>query len=99
MAANAASTVVGVTIGKHRIVRLVGGGGASRVFACRDNDLQSDRLVAVKVLRSRASAVADRLLQASAAVIGVASPHVVQVFDVSVHKNMPTIVMELVEGE
>lgn len=99
MAAARSSTVVGATIGKHRIVRLIGGGEASRVFACRDNDLQSERLVAVKMLRSRASSVADRLTQQSATVTQIVSPHVVQVFDVAVYKNMPTIVMELVEGE
>ncbi|MBI1946285.1 MAG: protein kinase [Deltaproteobacteria bacterium] len=98
MATVRSTTVVGATIGKHRIVRLIGGGEVSRVFACRDNDPLSDRMVAVKVLRSRASAVADRLLQEAAAVTKIASPHVVQLFDVSIHKNMPTIVMELVDG-
>lgn len=99
MAANPSSTIIGATVGKHRIVRLVGGGEVSRVFACRGTDAPGDKMVAVKGLRSRAQNVADRLLQEAATVARIESPHVVQVFEVSVYKNMPTIVMELVEGE
>src|ERR1044071_2065592 len=93
------STVLGATIGKHRIVRLIGGGTIGRVFACRNADLddKDDRQVAIKVLRTKYVGVADKLMRDRALVEKIVSPHVVQVFDVAVYNNVPYVVMELVE--
>ncbi len=90
------TTVLGMTIAKHRIERLIGGGAMGRVFACRTPD---DRVVAVKLLRTSHAALGDRLLGKRGALEKVRSPHVVEVYDVSVYNNVPFVVMELCEAE
>ncbi len=100
MADAKSSTVLGATIGKHRIVRLIGGGAVGRVFVCRLADLDADDAqVAIKVLRTRRAAAGDRLMRDRLLVEKISSPHVVRVNDVSVYNNVPYVVMELVEGE
>lgn len=90
-----AATVLGMTIARHRIERLIGGGAMGRVFVCRTPD---DRVVAVKLLRTSHAAMGDRLLDRRAALEKIRSPHVVAVYDVSVYNNVPYVVMELAEG-
>jgi serine/threonine-protein kinase len=92
------STVLGSTIGKHRIVRLVGGGVVGRVFACVPFDFAEPTTVAVKVLRTKFASYGDRLMRDRMALEKIQSPHVVAVQDVAVYSNVPYIVMELVEG-
>lgn len=84
-----------MTIGRHRIERLIGGGAMGRVFVCRTQD---DRVVAIKLLRSSHAAVGDKLMEKRAALEKVRSPHVVEVYDVSVYNNVPFVVMEVAEG-
>ena len=90
-----AATVLGMTIARHRIERLIGGGAMGRVFVCRAPD---DRMVAVKLLRTSHAAMGDRLTEKRSALEKIRSPHVVEVYDVSVYNNVPFIVMELAEG-
>ncbi|MBI1946036.1 MAG: serine/threonine protein kinase [Deltaproteobacteria bacterium] len=84
-----------MTIARNRIERLIGGGAMGRVFVCRTPE---DRVVAVKLLRSSHAAMGDRLLDKRGALEKVRSPHVVEVYDVSVYNNVPFVVMELAEG-
>lgn len=84
-----------MTIGRHRIERLIGGGAMGRVFVCRT---QEDRVVAIKLLRSSHATAGDKLMEKRAALEKVRSPHVVEVYDVSVYNNTPYVVMELAEG-
>lgn len=84
-----------MTIGRHRIERLIGGGAMGRVFVCRTQD---DRVVAIKLLRSSHAAAGDRLMEKRAALEKVRSPYVVEVYDVSVYNNVPFVVMEVAEG-
>ena len=90
-----ATTVLGMTIARHRIERLIGGGAMGRVFVCRAPD---DRIVAVKLLRTSHAAMGDRLVDKRAALEKIRSPHVVEVYDVSVYNGVPFVVMELAEG-
>lgn len=89
------TTVLGMTIARHRIERLIGGGAMGRVFVCRTPD---DREVAVKLLRTSHAALGDRLLDKRGVLEKVRSPHVVEVYDVSVYNSVPYVVMELCEG-
>ena len=89
------TTVLGMTIARHRIERLIGGGAMGRVFVCRTPD---DHVVAVKLLRTSHAALGDRLLDKRGVLEKVRSPHVVEVYDVSVYNNVPYLVMELCEG-
>ncbi|MCC7074798.1 MAG: protein kinase [Deltaproteobacteria bacterium] len=84
-----------MTIARHRIERLIGGGAMGRVFVCRTPD---DHVVAVKLLRTSHAALGDRLLDKRGVLEKVRSPHVVEVYDVSVYNNVPYLVMELCEG-
>ena len=84
-----------MTIGRHRIERLIGGGAMGRVFVCRTAD---DKVVAVKLLRSSHAAMGDRLMEKRGALEKIRSPHVVEVYDVSVYNNVPFVVMEVAEG-
>lgn len=84
-----------MTIGRHRIERLLGGGALGRVFVCRTQD---DKVVAIKLLRSSHATLGDKLMERRAALEKVRSPHVVEVLDVSIYNNTPFIVMELAEG-
>lgn len=89
-------TRLGATIGRYRISRLIGGGKHGRVFECRDPD---DRAVAVKIMRSNSTRVADKILRDRLQFEKVRSPNAAQIFDVAVFNNAPYVVMELVDGE
>ena len=95
--ARGTGTIMGTTIGRHRISRLIGGGTVGRVFACRTPD--DDRNVAIKVLRTKYSNLGERLLRDRLLLDKIVAPHVVHVEEVAVYSNAPYIVMELVEGE
>ncbi|HEY4221861.1 MAG TPA: serine/threonine-protein kinase [Myxococcota bacterium] len=96
MADPRSSTVLGSTIGRHRIVKLIGGGAVGRVFACLR--MEDDRPVAIKVLRTKHAGIGAELMRERAKLERVESPHAVKVHDVSVYNNVPYVVMDLVEG-
>src|SRR5581483_8817392 len=94
------STVLGSTIGKHRIVKLVGGGVVGRVFACIPMDTADPaRIVAVKVMRTKFAALGERLMRERNMFDKIRAPNVIETYDVAVYSNVPYVVMELVEGE
>ncbi len=74
-------------------------GGMGAVFVARDDRL--DRRVAVKALRTEASASPEqhqRLLREARAVAALHHPGIVSIFDVGEHEGAPYLVMELVDG-
>lgn len=82
------------------LVRLVGKGGAGRVYEARN--LRSGRTVALKVLDFRpleSSAEAFKRLRREAQVAAsVVHDHIVPVYDLGVAEGLPFIEMELVSG-
>jgi non-specific serine/threonine protein kinase len=89
----------GATIGRYRVLSLIGRGGMGDVHAAYDPEL--DRRVALKLLRTaRSSAGARKRLMREARALGKLShPNVVQVYDVGEHEGDVFLAMELVEGQ
>jgi len=87
-------------IGKYAISSELARGGMSQVFKARDPE--SDRAVAIKVLRKGLLADAEavaRFRREAASVARLRHPNVAQVFDSGVTEDgQPYIVMELVNG-
>jgi serine/threonine protein kinase len=85
--------------GRYRLERVLGTGGMASVWLAHDQRL--GRPVAVKVI-SDLLAVDQQWLhrfeREARAAASVSHPHIVQVFDYSVHGNQPYLVMEYVPG-
>jgi serine/threonine protein kinase len=88
----------GATIGRYRVVRVVGEGAMGRVYEAIDPTL--DRTVALKVLHPRAAAseLARRLEREARAMARLSHPGVMQIFDTGTHEGQPFLAMELIEG-
>ncbi len=87
-------------IGGYTVLRLLGHGGAGRVFAARDEQL--GRTVAIKVLHPQVAhdpKNVERFLREARAMATISSPHVASVFQVGQHRKVPFIVMEYLEGQ
>lgn len=88
------------TLGRYRIVSLLGAGGMGQVFLGEDPSL--GRQVAIKVLTvanaGDPSRVA-RLLQEARLASAVSHPNIAQIFEIGDADGVPFIVMEYVEGE
>ena len=88
----------GDTLGRYRIVDLIGSGGMGEVYLAEDTELQ--RRVAVKLftLEVDEGAARDHLLHEARAASALSHPNVCTVFEVGEHNGRPFIVMEYVEG-
>jgi serine/threonine protein kinase len=88
-------------IGKYRLVRKLGAGGAAEAWEAVNVLLE--RTVAVKILHShlsKDSRTRSRFLAEARASARIAHPNVVDVFDIGVsEEGSPFIVMELYDGE
>ena len=87
------------TIGRHKIVRLLGRGGNAQVYLAYDPVL--DRDVAVKLMGGAFDdAVAQARLELEArAAARLRHPNIVTIFDAGEHEGTPYIAMEYVPGE
>lgn len=84
---------------KYRVTRVLGEGGMGTVVEAYHATL--DMLVAIKFMRSdmvAASGGAERFLREARALVKLKSQHAVKVHDLGVHRHMPYIVMEHLEG-
>ncbi len=90
----------GATIGRYRVLDVVGMGGMGIVYAAEDPELE--RRVAVKVLRTRADgdarAHSQRLLREARAMAKLSHPNVIPVHDVGTWNDRVFVAMELVDG-
>lgn len=86
-------------IGPFRILQVLGQGGMGIVFLGEDAAL--DRRVAIKVLRPDAAdpALVKRFQQEARIAASLRHDHIVAVYQVGVHRDMPYLVMELLHGE
>ncbi len=86
-------------IGKYEVFGVVGQGGMGLVLKALDTELQ--RLVALKTLAHHVTARADarlRLAREARAAAGLRHPNVVAIFAMETWRDVPLIVMPLVEG-
>lgn len=87
-------------LGRYRLLRLLARGGMSTVWVAEDHKLS--RSVAVKLLSTdlvQDPELRRRFEREAMAVARLQSPHIVQIFDYSIHEDCPAIVMELLHGE
>jgi serine/threonine protein kinase len=89
---------VGVArLGRHLLLDVIGEGGMGVVYAAYD--VQLDRKVAIKLLRSRGNVQAQRrMLREAQAMARISHPNVVPVYDVGVHEQQTFLVMEFIDG-
>ncbi len=90
----------GFTLGRYRILRLLGAGGMGSVYEAVHTEM--GKLVALKVLRDEAAAdpqARARFLREAAASSRIQHPHVVNVIDYGAEGERPFIVMQLLRGE
>ena len=91
--------VVGETIGRFRVKRVLGRGGMGIVLLAHDEELERD--VALKLMLTDEvgkSAKQSRLAGEAKALAALDHPNLVSVFEVGEHRGLPFLVMELVDG-
>jgi serine/threonine protein kinase len=91
--------LVGMTIGRYLVTRLLGEGGMGAVYEATDHDL--GRRVAIKTLHprhARSSDLRQRFLREGRAASRVRHPNVADIYDVG-RGDDPYLVMEFLEGE
>ena len=84
---------------RYQILSLIGQGGMADVYRAKDKIL--DRVVAIKVLRSKLSEdpmVLVRFQREASAASRLSHPNVVDIYDVGEYEGMHYIVMEYVRG-
>ncbi|HEX9162599.1 MAG TPA: protein kinase [Thermoanaerobaculia bacterium] len=92
--------MIGKTIGRYRIVGVLGAGGMGEVFLAEDPQLT--RRVAVKVLPQSFAADRTRLqrfFQEARAAAALSHPGVAHIYELGEGEGAPFIAMEYVEGE
>lgn len=91
--------MIGSSLGKYRLVALLGHGGMAEVYKAYQPSL--DRYVAIKVLRAQLAdddGFVERFEQEAALVARLRHPNIVQVYDFDVEGDRYFMVMELIEG-
>ena len=89
----------GLCIGPYEIVAAIGAGGMGEVYRARDTKLNRD--VALKILPDAFARDADRLARfrrEARAVAALNHPHIVTIFSIEEHDDVPFMTMELIEG-
>src|SRR3954468_24147901 len=90
----------GATLGRYRILALLGEGGMGQVYRAHDDEL--DRPVAIKVLgsehRAQSSQGLARLQREAQALAKLNHPNVIAIYDVAKVDDVVLVAMELVEG-
>lgn len=87
-------------IGGYRLLKIIGQGGAGRVYEARDEAL--GRHVAIKLMHpqlARDETNRERFTREARAMATVRTPHVAAVFSIGEERGLPYIVMEFIEGE
>jgi serine/threonine protein kinase len=87
------------TIGRYKVLSLLGRGGMGQVLLARDPAI--DRLVAIKLLREEFDnpELRERFMREARSAGRLRHVNIVTIFDVGEHDNQRFIAMEYVEGE
>lgn len=90
---------IGCTLGRYRLLRLIGRGGMGQVFAARDLLLQ--REVAIKVLRAELLGADHirRFDREARTVAALNHPNILSLYDYGTHQGQPFVVTELLQGK
>src|SRR5258705_8786712 len=94
-----APSLIGKSLGQHRIESLIGEGGMGVVYLAFDTRLE--RRVAIKVLRTDALSDPDRkrrFVQEAKAASALNHPNIVTIHDIAQSDGLEYIVMEYVPG-
>jgi serine/threonine protein kinase len=92
--------LVGQTLGRYKIISLLGGGGMGSVYKAHDLTLQRD--VAIKIMHphvARMPNFRERFLQEARTAAQLDHPSIIQVFDFGQDRNLLYIVMEYIPGD
>ena len=93
------SSLIGRQLGAYKVLSLLGAGGMGEVYRARDTKLNRD--VALKILPDAFALDADRLARfrrEARAVATLNHPHIVTIFSIEEHDDVPFMTMELIEG-
>jgi TolB-like protein len=91
--------LIGRQLGTFEVLSLLGAGGMGEVYRARDTKLNRD--VALKVLPDAFARDADRLARfkrEAQVVAALNHPHIVTIFSIEEHEDVPFMTMELIEG-
>ena len=95
----AALEIAGQRVGRYRILRRLGAGGAGLVLLAEDESLR--RFVALKILPPRNAAdpaARARFLQEARTAARLSHPHIATIHAVEDHDGIPLLAMEFVDG-
>src|SRR5512140_560952 len=87
----------GATIKHYELLRQLGQGAMGIIYLARDTRL--DRLVAIKVLRPRSIASAERFFIEAQDTARCRHNHIVSIHDVDEYRGYPYMVLEYLEGQ
>jgi tRNA A-37 threonylcarbamoyl transferase component Bud32/tetratricopeptide (TPR) repeat protein len=90
----------GGTVGRYRLLQLVGRGGMGEVYAAHDPEL--DRRIAIKIMRADTlpnDVEAQRMMREAQAIAKLSHPNLVTVYDVGTEGHRVFVAMELIEGD
>jgi serine/threonine-protein kinase len=99
MVEDAGPSLIGRQLGTYEVLSLLGAGGMGEVYRARDTKL--NREVALKILPNAFVLDADRLARfrrEAQAVAALNHPHIVTIFSIEEHDDVPFMTMELIEG-
>jgi len=91
--------LIGQTLGRYRIEKLLGCGGMAWVYRARDQELERD--VAIKVITPQALEMTqsmERFHREARAIARLDHPHIVHLYDFGEVKGQPYMVMQYIAG-
>lgn len=94
------TSLVGKTIGKFKLIEVVGSGGMAEVYRAIQQPL--DRNVAVKILHQHLieqAELKDRFLREAKAVASLSHPNIVQIYDYDYQDGIYYMAMEFLHGD
>jgi competence ComEA-like helix-hairpin-helix protein len=85
------------SIGKYRIIELLGSGGQSKVYRVHQPGLGRDAVLKISLLEERRG---DRshLLEEAKLLARLEHPHIARIYDFDFHRRQPFLVMEWIDG-
>jgi serine/threonine-protein kinase len=99
VAEDARPSLIGQQLSTYEVLSLLGAGGMGEVYRARDTKLNRD--VALKILPDAFARDGDRLArfrQEARALASLNHAHIVTIFSIEEHDDVPFMTMELIEG-
>jgi len=93
------TAAAGDSIGKFKVIRLLGEGGMGSVYLAQDPRVKPPRMVAIKMLRDNSPELRERFDREVGVIANFEHPNIVHVFEVDEHDGHPFMAMAYVKGE